>query len=143
MYNPKISKRKYIIAKQIVLSKIIKKHIFEKKSFTWGHLGFFIFIKLWRFNWMFEKYQFSCRKIQIFLDHLKQKMRLLLEISIFQIAVKIKINKKGISNTPMSLIFNLDTFHTNSYHLHTKTWPKLSVFIAKSYCLPQMPHCAV
>ena len=90
---------------------------------------------------MFEKYQFSCRKIQIFLDHLKQKMRLLLEISIFQMAVKIKNNKKGISNTPMSLIFNLDTFHTNSYHLHTKTWPKLSVFIAKSYCLPQMPHC--
>ena len=78
-----------------------------------------------------------------FLDHLKQKMRLLLEISIFQMAVKIKNNKKGISNTPMSLIFNLDTFHTNSYHLHTKTWPKFSVFIAKSYCLPQMPHCAL
>ena len=30
MYNPKISKRKYIIAKQKVLSKIIKKQIFEK-----------------------------------------------------------------------------------------------------------------
>ena len=76
-----------------------------------------------------------------FIDHLKQKMRLLLEISIFQMAVKIKNNEKGISNTPASFIFNIDTFYTNSYHLLTKTWPKFSVFIAMSYCLPQIAHC--
>ena len=68
--------------------------------------------------------------------------KIILEISISQMAVKIKNNKKGISNTPMSLIFNLDTFHTNSYHLHTKMGPKFAVFIAKCYCLPKMPHCA-
>ena len=69
--------------------------------------------------------------------------KIILEISISQMAVKIKNNKKGISNTPTSFIFNIDTFYTNSYHLLTKTWPKFSVFIAMSYCLPQIAHSAL
>ena len=107
-----------------------------------GPVGLFHIYLTMQVQWNVWKISIFMQINTDFLRFWNRRIRLLLEFSIFQMAAKIQNNKKGTSNTSKNLIFNLDSFYTNSYHLLTKTWPKFAVFIAMSYCLPQIAHCA-